>query len=95
MAAHQRQGLVFGDPLQVVFDEPVLHPVLAHLAGFTVGDQLVGVQRHPVVQVVFQHHLDGLALGTLPVVLLNGQALQGLFRHEAVAVDAAAGFQFV
>ena len=74
------QSLLVSHDLQVLLDQAVLHPVLADLAGLTVGDQLIGIQSDIEVQVVVDHHLEGLALGALALVLLDG-----------LAVDAALG----
>jgi len=47
---HQRLGLAH--LLQILLDQPVLHPVLEHLAGLAVGDQLVGVQGDREIKIV-------------------------------------------
>ena len=73
---------------QVLLDEAVLHPVLAHLTGLTVGHQLVGVQGDVKVQVVVDHHLDGAALDAGALVLVDGLAVQLPLGAEPVAVDA-------
>ena len=89
MPAHDHQGLLVGHDLQVFLDEPVLHPVLAHLSGFAVGHQLVGIQGHVKVQVVVDHHLEGTGLHAVSLVLLDGLAVELPLGAEAVAVDPA------
>ena len=59
---------------EVFLDQAVLHPVLAHLAGLAVGDQLIGIEGDVEVQVVVYHHLEGLALDAGALVLVDGLA---------------------
>ena len=89
MAGHDNQRLLIGQLLQILLDEPVLHPVLADLAGLAVGHQLIGIQRHVEVQVVVDHHLDSPALDALALVLADGLAVDLALGAEAIAVDAA------
>ena len=86
---HDHQGLLVGHDLQILLDQAVLHPVLANLAGLTVGHQLVGVQSHIKVQVVVDHDLEGLGLGAVALVLLDGLAVQLAGGAETVAVNPA------
>ena len=89
MAGHDHQGLLIGQLLQILLDEPVLHPVLADLAGLAVGHQLIGIEGHIKVQVVVDHDLDGLAFHALALVLVDGLAGKLALRTEAVAVNSA------
>ena len=86
---HDHQGLLVGHDLQILLDQAVLHPVLANLAGLTVGHQLVGVQSHIKVQGVVDHDLEGLGLGAVALVLLDGLAVQLAGGAETVAVNPA------
>ena len=95
VARHDHQGLLVGHDLQVLLDKAVLHPVLADLAGLAVGDQLVGVEGDVEVQVVVDHHLESLGLGTVALVLLDGLAVELAGGAEAVAVDAAVLLQLL
>ena len=95
VAGHDHQGLLVGHDLQVLLDKAVLHPVLADLAGLAVGDQLVGVEGDVEVQVVVDHHLEGLGLGAVALVLLDGLAVELAGGAEAVAVDAAVLLQLL
>jgi len=90
---HQR--LLPGEHLQVALDEAVLHPILADLAGLAVGHQLVRVEGHIEVQVVVDHHLEGLPLEAASLVLVDGSPPDPARGAEAVAVDAAARLQLV
>ena len=83
-----RRRLVSHD-LQVLLDQAILHPVLADLTGLAVGDQLVGIQSDLEVQVVVDHDLEGLSLGAVALVLLDGLAVQLALGTEAVAIDTA------
>ena len=68
------QGLRLGHLLQVLLDQPVLHPVLEHLARLAVGDQLVGVEGDGEVQVVVDVELQRPRLEDAPV-LVDGPRL--------------------
>jgi hypothetical protein len=46
MTGGHYQGLLGSHDFQVTFDQVVLHPVLADLAGFPIGDQFVRIERH-------------------------------------------------
>ena len=94
MAGFHDQGLVRSDFFQIPFDQQVLHPVMAHAAGFPVGDQFVRIQSHFKVQVVVDHHLEGLAFVAFAFVFINGFPVDPAFRTETVAVDPAPGGQF-
>ncbi|MBS1239090.1 MAG: hypothetical protein H6R38_408 [Deltaproteobacteria bacterium] len=89
------QGLLAGEDFQVAPDQPVLHPVLADLAGLAVGHQFVGVEGDLEVEVVVDHHLEGLALDAAALVLVDGPALDRPRRAEAVAVDPTAPHQLL
>ena len=95
VAGHDHQGLLVGEGLEVLFQQPVLHPVLAHLAGFPVGHQLVGVKSHVEVQVIVDHHLEGLALDAVARIFADGFAVNFPRRAEPVAVDPAVLRQFL
>ena len=89
VAGHNHQGLLVRHDLQIFLDEPVLHPVLAHLPRLAIGHQLIGVQGHVKVQVVVDHHLEGLGLYAVAPILVDGLAVQLPLRPEAIAVDPA------
>ena len=89
VAGHNHQRLLIGHDLQILLDEPVLHPVLAHLPRLAVGHQLIGVQGHVEVQVVVHHHLECLGLYAVAPILVDGLAVQLPLRPEAISVDPA------
>ena len=89
MAGHDDQRLLVGQLLKVLLDEAVLHPVLADLAGLTVGDELIGIQSDVEVEVVVDHDLNGAAFDALALVLVDGLAVELALGTEAIAVDAA------
>jgi len=91
VAGADHQGLGVVHDLEVALDEQVLHPVLADLAGFTIGHQLVGVEGDIEVQVVVDHHLHGLCFGDAANVGVDGPAGDLAVGPEAVAVDPAPG----
>ncbi len=95
MAGHDHQGLLVGQDFQILLDEPILHPVLAHLAGLAVGGELVGIEGHVEVQVVVDHDLDGPALDAVALVFVDGLAVELPGGAEPVAVDAAPGLQLL
>ena len=89
VAGHNHQRLLIGHDLQILLDEPVLHPVLAHLARFAVGHQLIGIQGHVEIQVVVHHHLEGPGLCAVAPILVDGLAVKRALRPEAIPVDPA------
>ena len=89
VAGHNHQRLLIGHDLQILLDEPVLHPVLAYLPRLAVGHQLIGVQGHVEVQVVVHHHLEGLGLYAVAPILVDGLAVKRALRPEAISVDPA------
>ena len=93
MAGFNDQRLVVPQLFQVFFDQAVLQPVLAHAACLAVGDQLIGVEGHVKIQVVVDHHLEGLALDAVALVFIDGLATQRAFRTVPVGIDAAPGLQ--
>ena len=60
--AFDDERLVAGEDFEVLFYQAVLHPVLAHLSRFTIGDEFVGIEGDVETEVVVDHHLKGLAL---------------------------------
>ncbi|KAF5078551.1 hypothetical protein DSECCO2_139590 [anaerobic digester metagenome] len=75
VAAHDHQRLLICQDLQILFNQAVLHPVLADLPRFAIGHQLVGIQRHVEIEVILDHDLKRLTLGAVALVLLNGLAV--------------------
>ena len=69
---HQRLGLVH--LLQVLPDQPVLHPVLEHLPRLAVGDELVGVKSDGEVEIVVDVQLEGPRLQDA-AILVDGPSL--------------------
>ena len=95
MTGHDDEGLLIGQLLEVLLDQTVLHPVLADLAGLTVGDELIGIESDVEVEVVVDHDLNGLALDALALVLVDGLAVELALGTEAVAVDTAVLFELL
>ena len=93
MARGHDQGLLAGEFLQVALDEPVLHPVLADLPGFAVGDELVRIQGHVEIEIVVDHDLKRLAFGAAPAVVADGLPAYRSLGPETVAVDTSPGLE--
>ena len=89
MAGKDGQRLLPGQLLQIGHNEPVLHPVLADLAGLAVGHQLIGIEGHIKIQIVVDHHLNGPALDAVSFIFVDGAAPDPAPGPEAIAVDAA------
>ena len=94
MSGHDDQRLLVGQFLQILLDEPVLHPVLADLAGLAVGGQFVWIQRDVEVQVVVDHDLDRAAFDAFAFVFRDRLSVDPSFRTEAIAVDASVFLEF-
>ena len=94
VARTDHEGLGVVHDLEIALDEQVLHPVLTDLAGLTIGDELVRIERDIEIEVVLDHHLHGLGLGDLAGVAIDGATREAAVRAVAVAVDPAAGAQF-
>lgn len=77
------------------FYEPVLHPVLAYLSGFSVCDQFVGIKCHIKIQVIVDHDLNGLSGQAFPFVFVHGFSVDSSVGTETVAVDPAVFHKFL
>ena len=74
---------------EVLFDEAVLHPVLADAARLAVRDELIGIKRDLEVQVVVDHDLERLSLNAVTFIFINRLAVDAACGAETIAVDAA------
>ncbi len=87
MSGVQHQCLVLIQGLQILFDQLILHPVLADCTGLSVGDEFIGIQCDLKIQIVVDHDLEGLALDAVGLVFIDGFAVKGFLREIPVAVD--------
>ena len=94
MPAFDDERLVAGEDFEVLFYQAVLHPVLAHLSRFAIGDEFVGIEGDVETEVIVYHHLKGLALDAASFVFVNGLCLEVALRTVAVAVNASACTEF-
>ena len=85
------KGLIFGKLLKIFLYQPVLQPVLAYGAGLAVCYKLVWIKRYLKIKVVIHHHLKGLALDAVALVLIYGLAVYAPLRAESICIYAAAG----
>ncbi len=83
--------LVLSEFLKILLYEPILHPVLAHLTGFAVSDELVRIKSDVETQIVVDHHLKCLAFDAFPFVLINRFCFKVALRTVTVAVYLASG----
>ena len=95
VTAHDDQGGVLGELGEVFLDEPVLQPIVADATGLTVGDEFVGIKGDVEVEVIVNLHLEGLALGTTTLVIVDGASLDMPGWTPPVSVDAAIRTQFL
>ena len=95
MTGADHKSLFFCDLFQVFFYEPVLHPVLAYLSGFSVCDQFVGIKCHIKIQVIVDHDLNGLSGQAFPFVFVHGFSVDSSVGTETVAVDPAVFHKFL
>ena len=91
MSTLDDERLILRQHLQILLDEPVLHPVLTHLARLTVGNQFVRIEGDVETKVVVDHHLKGFPFDAVPLVFVNRLGLQVALRTITVAIDASAG----
>ena len=94
MTGSHYQSFFSGQFFQVFFNQAILHPVLTDLTGFSVGDQLVRIERHIKVQVIIDHDLKRTAFDAAAVVIIDRPSLDMPRGSKAVAVDSAPGQQF-
>ena len=80
---------MIGKFLQILLNKLVLHPVLANLTGFPIGYELIWVQGDIKVQIVIDHDLKRPAFDTVALIPVDGLALDGAGRPEAIAIDSA------
>ena len=91
MTRDNHESLLLGERLQVFFDQAVLQPVLADAAGFTVGDQFIGVQGHLEIEIVVDHELKGFPGSAISPVLLDGPGVDSAGGTVAVGVNPPPG----
>ena len=89
MAGFHDQGLIPGQLFQIALDQLILHPVLANLTGFSIGYELIWVQGHIKIQIVIDHDLKRPAFDAVALILVDGPALDGAWRPEAITIDSA------
>ena len=94
MSRHDNERLLLRQLLQVFFNQAILHPVLADLSRFAVGDKLIRIEGNVKIQIIIDHDLHGLAFDTLALVFFNGLAMELALGAEAVAVNSAMNSQF-
>ncbi len=94
MTAFHYQCLVFSKFFQIHFDELVLHPVLAYLAGFSVSYEFIWIQGYVKTEIVVYHHLESFSFKTFTLVFVYRFGLEVALGTEAVAVYSAARAQF-
>ncbi len=95
MTGLHHQGLVFGHNLEVFFDEPQLHPVLADAAGLSIGHQFVGVEGDRKIEIIVNHQLESLAGQTVACVFINGSGRDRARGTIAIAINSASAVQFL
>ena len=87
IAALHHERLMIRHDLKILLDETVLKPVMADAARLAVRDELVGIKTDLEVEVVVDHDLESLALRAVPLVLINGLAVDPTCRTIAVRID--------
>ena len=95
MTGRNHQCLMPCQFLQIEFDEPVLHPVLADLPGLAVGHEFIGVQRNINIQIIIDHHLKCFSFETIPLIFIDGPAGNFLWGPEAIPVNSSHGQQLI
>ena len=83
------ERLVLRHDLKILLDKLILHPVLADLSRLAVGDELVGIKGNVEIKIVLDHHLEGLALDAISLILADGLSVEPSLRTETVAVDTS------
>ena len=94
VSAFDNECLVTGKDFEVLLYQAVLHPVLAYLPRFAIGDELVGIEGDIETEVIVYHHLKGFALDATSFVLVNGLRLEVALRTITVTVNASACAEF-
>ncbi len=95
MAALHHQRLILSHQLQIFFNQPVLHPVLAHLPSLTVCNQLIGVESDVEGKVVIDHRLKCFPFQTVSIILIDRLRPQVTSGAKAVAVYPSTCFQLI
>ena len=75
IAALHHERLMIRHDLKILLDETVLEPVVADAARLAVRDELVGIKTDLEVEVVVDHDLESLALCAIPLVFIDGLAV--------------------
>lgn len=82
---HQR--LIVGHLGQILHRKQILRPVLEHGTVTAVGNQLVGMLRHSLVQVVLDHHHNRSGLTRLVGILLDRTGIHLIIGTETIHID--------
>ena len=93
MSGLNDQCLLRSKFFEILLDQEVLHPVLTNLAGFTISNKFIGIQRDIKTEIVVNHHLEGFSFKAISFVLVNWLCFQIALRTETVSVYAAARTQ--
>ena len=89
MSAHHHKRLFPRQLFQIMLDQPVLHPILTHLPGFPISNQLIGVQGDFKIEVIIDHHLKGFAFKAFSLIAFNRKASDAARGPEAIAVNSS------
>ena len=95
VSAVHDQRLLICHLAEVFHHQSVLCPVLEHGSIAPIGDELVRVLSHSLVQIVLNHHHDGCCLAAVVRIVVDGSCLHLVAGTQAVHVDAAIAVQLV
>ena len=93
-ALHNKCG-VFCQFFQVLFDQPVLHPVLTYTSGLSISNQFVGIQSYFKIQIVIDHDLKRFSLDTFSLVFVNRLSIDTSCRTETISINTSFCIQFI
>ena len=82
MSRFDNKRLFTRQEFEVLFYQPVLHPVLTYLPGLAISDEFIRIESDIKTKIIVDHHLKGLAFNTVPLIFVDGLALMGRLPDE-------------
>ena len=91
MARFNHQGLLLCHDLQILFDQPVLHPVLTDLTCLSIRHQLIRIKGNVETEVIVNHYLESFSFQAVSSIIINGTCFQITLRTITIPIYPSTG----
>ncbi len=95
MSRFDNKRLFTRQEFEVLFYQPVLHPVLTYLPGLAISDEFIRIESDIKTKIIVDHHLKGLAFNTVPLIFVDGFGFEVACRTKTVPIDSSPGPQLL